>query len=425
MNFTRNFSLGQKYILVVIAITVPSLWLLGLVLTYQSEAIDLAKQQMQIVQSGGAYALDAKEIQQRLDATREGRTYMLVAVVVLAFLATLISRSLRLHISGNVRIAVAALERMAAGGIGKPVTTQSGDEFGQVFAAINSLDSRLVEVLLAVRGTANTVGAAARELAAGNDNLSGRTQQQAASLQETAASMEEMTATVRQNADHAQLANRLVVDARQQAERGGSVVDRAVNAMQEVEASSKRISDIIGVIDEIAFQTNLLALNAAVEAARAGEQGRGFAVVAGEVRNLAQRSAGAAREIKDLIKESVAKAESGASLVNDTGKALAEILRSVRQATDVVADIAAASGEQSSGIEQVNLAITSMDAGTQENAALVEESAAVSKTIHATAAQLLRQIAFFNAGDARGTFASARPSARGASDSQHDMAEAA
>ncbi|HTE39705.1 MAG TPA: methyl-accepting chemotaxis protein [Steroidobacteraceae bacterium] len=425
MNFIRNFSLGQKYILVVIAITVPSLWLLGLVLNYQYDAIELAEHQLQIVKEGGTYALDAREIQQNLDATRDGRRYMMVAVAFIAFFATLLSRSLRLHISGSVHIAVAALERMATGGIGKPVTSTSGDEFGQVFASINRLDARLVEVMQAVRGTANTVGAAARELAAGNDNLSGRTQQQAASLQETAASMEEMTATVRQNADHAQLAKRLVVDAREQAERGGSVVDRAVNAMQEVESSSKRISDIIGVIDEIAFQTNLLALNAAVEAARAGEQGRGFAVVAGEVRNLAQRSAGAAREIKDLIKESVAKAESGASLVNDTGKALAEILRSVRQATDVVADIAAASSEQSAGIEQVNLAITSMDAGTQENAALVEESAAVSKTIHATAAQLLQQIAFFSGGEGRGAFASARASSPTRSEQAHDMAAAA
>jgi methyl-accepting chemotaxis protein len=335
------------------------------------------------------------ELEIRIDAAVWERNSTLFGYIGLIGLVVWFSRKMRRHISGSAQQVVNAIERIANGEIGRQLPITGGDEFGRIVIAVNRLDAKLVDVVAIMSRTADSVGSAAAELAQGNDDLSDRTQQQSASIEETAASMEEMTATVKQNAQNARQASQLVDGARRQAELGGSVVHRAVAAMQEINASSRKIGDIIGVIDEIAFQTNLLALNAAVEAARAGEQGRGFAVVASEVRNLAQRSASAAKEIKDLINDSVEKVKSGAELVNESGSTLAEIMGSVRKATDVVAEIASASSEQSSGIEQVNLAITQMDSGTQENAALVEQSTAVSKNIHSTAAQLIDAIAFF------------------------------
>jgi methyl-accepting chemotaxis protein-1 (serine sensor receptor) len=342
------------------------------------------------------------ELQARVGTAAWERNFTMASYFVLIGLAVWFSRKMRRYITHSAQALVKYIGRMANGEIGRDASIASNDEFGQVISAVNRLDKKLVEVVGVIHRTADTVGRAAKELAHGNEDLSVRTQQQAASIEETAASMEEMTATVKQNAENARQANHLVAGARKQAEVGGTVVHRAVDAMQAINTSSRKIADIIGVIDEIAFQTNLLALNAAVEAARAGEQGRGFAVVASEVRNLAQRSASAAKEIKDLINDSVEKVKSGAELVNDSGRTLADIMSSVKKATDVVAEIAAASGEQSSGIEQVNLAITQMDTGTQENAALVEESTAVSKTIHSTASQLIEAMAFFNvAGQSR------------------------
>jgi methyl-accepting chemotaxis protein len=342
------------------------------------------------------------ELQARVDAAAWERNLTMASYFVLIGLAVWFSRKMRRYITHSAQTLVKYIGRMANGEIGRNASIVSNDEFGQVISAVNRLDNKLVEVVGVIHHTADTVRRAAKELAHGNEDLSVRTQQQAASIEETAASMEEMTATVKQNAENARQANHLVAGARKQAEVGGTVVHRAVDAMEAINTSSRKIADIIGVIDEIAFQTNLLALNAAVEAARAGEQGRGFAVVASEVRNLAQRSASAAKEIKDLINDSVEKVKSGAELVNDSGRTLADIMSSVKKATDVVAEIAAASGEQSSGIEQVNLAITQMDTGTQENAALVEESTAVSKTIHSTASQLIEAMAFFNvAGQSR------------------------
>jgi methyl-accepting chemotaxis protein len=253
----------------------------------------------------------------------------------------------------------------------------------------------MAAVVAQVKNMAGQVHAGAEEISRGNINLSQRTEEQASSLEETASSMEEMTSTVKQTADNAGQANQLAQAARQQAEKGGAVVGSAVAAMNGINEASKKIADIIGVIDEIAFQTNLLALNAAVEAARAGEQGRGFAVVATEVRSLAGRSATAAKEIKALIQDSVARVEEGSRLVDESGRTLDEIVGAVKKVTDIVAEIAAASREQSGGIEQVNKAIVAMDSNTQQNAALVEQAAASSQAIVEQALVLHSVVAHF------------------------------
>jgi methyl-accepting chemotaxis protein len=266
---------------------------------------------------------------------------------------------------------------------------------------MNSLIANMADVVRTMAEAADDVRAGADEISRGNLDLNRRTEAQAASLEQTASSMEEMTAIVRSNADNADQANQLAVAAREHAEKGGTVVGSAVAAMGEINASSKKIADIIGVIDEIAFQTNLLALNAAVEAARAGEQGRGFAVVAAEVRNLASRSAAAAKEIKELIRDSVGKVTDGARLVDETGKVLTEIVMGVKKVTDVVAEIAVSSREQASGIEQVNKAVASMDSTTQQNASLVEQSSAAAQTLTGQAGKLAELIARFQVGGER------------------------
>jgi methyl-accepting chemotaxis protein len=260
---------------------------------------------------------------------------------------------------------------------------------------LNGMLDSVAKLIDSVTRAAAEVRTGAGEISRGNSNLSQRTEEQASSLEETASSMEEMTSTVKSNADNAGQANQLALAARNQAERGGSVVQSAVSAMSEINSSSKKIADIIGVIDEIAFQTNLLALNAAVEAARAGDQGRGFAVVAAEVRNLASRSAEAAKEIKGLIQDSVAKVGEGSKLVEESGRMLGEIVSAVKKVTDIVAEIAAASMEQSSGIEEVNKAVMSMDEMTQQNAALVEEAAAASQALSQQAEALAQTVAGF------------------------------
>jgi methyl-accepting chemotaxis protein len=268
-------------------------------------------------------------------------------------------------------------------------------ELGKIKVSINTAVENLTQTLMAVREATESVTSGSGQISQGNEDLSQRTSEQASALEETSASMEEMTSTVKQNADNAKQANQLAVAAREVAEKGGTVTTRAVEAMGEINKSSKKISDIIAVIDEIAFQTNLLALNAAVEAARAGEHGRGFAVVAGEVRNLAQRSASAAKEIKGLINESIQRVTDGSELVNQSGKTLEEIVSSVKRVSDIVAEIAAASQEQASGIDQVNKALMQMNEMTQQNAALVEETTASSQSMKAQAQRLEEHMSFF------------------------------
>ncbi|HEY4369132.1 MAG TPA: methyl-accepting chemotaxis protein [Steroidobacteraceae bacterium] len=310
--------------------------------------------------------------------------------------------------------AVQVSERIAGGELGQEFAISSKDEFGRLLAALKDMDAKLSGIVGTVRVGADAVGTAARQISNGNDDLSQRTQEQASALEETASSMEEMTATVKQNADNARQASQLAVGARDQADRGGDIVGRAVNAMSAINESSSRIADIINVIDEIAFQTNLLALNAAVEAARAGEQGRGFAVVASEVRNLAQRSATAAKEIKGLIGDSVEKVKAGTQLVDESGKSLSEIVASVKKVADIVAEISAASEEQAAGIDQVNTAVTQMDSVTQQNAALVEEASAASKSMEHQAQALVEKIGFFRIGQSQLLAATAEMEAQAA-----------
>ncbi|NOY72142.1 MAG: methyl-accepting chemotaxis protein, partial [Gammaproteobacteria bacterium] len=291
------------------------------------------------------------------------------------------------------------MQALAEGDLTQNMQGEFEGEFSVLRDAIDTSINNLRNMVGDIRTSASAITSGAGEISQGNQDLSQRTEEQASSLEETASSMEELTGTVRQNADNAKQANQLAAGARGQAEKGGDVVGNAISAMSEINSSSKKIADIIGVIDEIAFQTNLLALNAAVEAARAGEQGRGFAVVAAEVRNLAQRSAAAAKEIKGLIKDSVEKVDDGSRLVNESGQTLQEIVTAVKKVSDIIAEIAAASQEQSTGIEQVNKAVAQMDEVTQQNAALVEQAAAASESLDEQARGLDQLMTFFSSGD--------------------------
>ena len=320
-------------------------------------------------------------------------TLLLIGVGVLA-----IRRWLRpLEYVANVT------HRVAQGELSDEITVTSSDEIGRLLQAMKAMIDGLRQIVVEVQTTSHAVNDVASKIAQDSSDLAQRTEEQAATLEETAASMEELTSTVKQSADNAGQANQLARAARAQAEQGGQVVDQAITAMSAINQSSRKIADIIGVIDEIAFQTNLLALNAAVEAARAGEQGRGFAVVAGEVRKLAQRSADAAKEIKALIADSVDKAQDGSQLVEQSGQTLREIVTSVKKVSDIVAEMAAASREQASGIEQVNKAILQMDQVTQQNAALVEETATASQTMGEQARELRNLIGFFKLDDEAST----------------------
>ena len=322
-----------------------------------------------------------------------------LAVVLSIVLAVVIARS----IVNPLRQVLRATEDLRAGD--GDLTYQLPPmeaEFGAISRSLNGFIGKLHEIMATTQSLSSSMSNGSLEIARGNDDLNRRTQEQAAALEETASSMEEMTATVKQNADNARQANHLSADARSHADKGGAVVQRAVQAMEEINASSRKISDIISVIDEIAFQTNLLALNAAVEAARAGEQGRGFAVVASEVRNLAQRSASAAKEIKELIVDSVDKVRAGSALVDESGQTLAEIKDAVNKVSKIVAEIAAASEEQAQGIDQVNNAVAQMDTMTQQNAALVEEATAASKQLEQQGKSLVAQVSQFRTRDDHG-----------------------
>jgi methyl-accepting chemotaxis protein len=288
------------------------------------------------------------------------------------------------------------LTAIADGDLNKRINTQLPGQFGQLAADANQTASKLSDVVGGIRHAVDSINSAANEIATGNSDLSGRTEAQAASLEETAASMEELTATVRQNTENSREANGLAQDASNVAERGGVTVKQVVETMSKIQQASQRIGDIIGTIDSIAFQTNILALNAAVEAARAGEQGRGFAVVASEVRALAQRSADAAREIKILITDSVEQISEGANQVNTAGSTMQDIVGSIGSVSALMSEIYAASQEQSAGIEQVNLAITQMDEGTQQNAALVEEASAAAESLRQQAAALVQAVSIFH-----------------------------
>ncbi len=288
-----------------------------------------------------------------------------------------------------------ALTALAANDLTKPMTGNYRGEFEQIKTSLNGGLTQLTQMLVAVREAVEAVSCGAGQITKGNEDLASRTSEQASALEETSASMEEMTSTVKQNADNARQANQLAISAREAADKGGAVTVRAIKAMGEINKSSKKIADIITVIDEIAFQTNLLALNAAVEAARAGEHGRGFAVVAAEVRKLAQRSATAAKEIKGLINESIQRVNDGSELVDQSGKTLEEIVSSVKRVTDIIAEITTASQEQASGIDQVNKAIMSMDETTQQNAALVEETTSASQSLKEQATELHRRVLQF------------------------------
>ena len=303
-------------------------------------------------------------------------------------------------ISSPLAEAVRVSQALADGDLTQQMTGDFQGQFSTLRDSLNSCTGTLRNMVDEIRQASASITSASSEIAQGTGDLSQRTAEQAASLEETASTMEELTETVRQNAENAKTANQLASNACEQAERGGEVVGSAVNAMAEISSSSKKIADIIGVIDEIAFQTNLLALNAAVEAARAGEQGRGFAVVATEVRNLAQRSAGAAKEIKSLIKDSVEKVDQGQRLVDDSGKTLQEIVKSVKRVSSIIAEIAAASQEQSQGIEQVNKVVVQLDEVTQQNAALVEQAASSSESMNQQARSLEQLMSFFRCGGA-------------------------
>ena len=339
-----------------------------------------------------------------------------LAIALGAGAAVAISRS----ITRPLREAVQVAEMVATGDLRLQLDRHGRDETAQLLQALQHMNDSLVKVVTDVRAGTDTIATASGQIASGNQDLSQRTEEQAASLEETAASMEELTGTVKQNAENAQQANQLARSAAEVAVRGGAVVGQVVDTMGGINAASRKIVDIISVIDGIAFQTNILALNAAVEAARAGEQGRGFAVVASEVRSLAQRSAAAAKEIKTLIDDSVSKVDTGSELVGEAGATMQEIVGSIKRVTDIMGEIAAASQEQTRGIEQVNQAITQMDQVTQQNAALVEEAAAAAQSMQEQAAQLVTSVSTFKleAGLEAGrtisrATAESRPSGRG------------
>ncbi|NEX61568.1 methyl-accepting chemotaxis protein [Noviherbaspirillum galbum] len=353
---------------------------------YKQAITDQIKMQTEVTQQ---LAGDAE------DTYSGARNLMIgLGIGILAF-AAVVGYWITVSITRPVAKALKVANTVASGDLTSRIDVDTTDEMGQLLNALKAMNESLAHTVATVRAGTDTIATASAQVAAGSQDLSSRTEQQASSLEETASSMEELTSTVKQNADNARQANALAATASEVASKGGAVIGQVVGTMGEINASASKIVDIIGVIDGIAFQTNILALNAAVEAARAGEQGRGFAVVASEVRTLAQRSANAAKEIKSLIGDSVEKVEAGSKLVNDAGTTMQEIVESVRRVTDIMAEISAASAEQTSGIEQINQAVTQMDQVTQQNAALVEEAAAASEAMQDQAAKLAQAVSIF------------------------------
>jgi methyl-accepting chemotaxis protein len=367
-----------------------------------------------IARLGGALRERSRAGSAQLVATGASSEFLLggLALAGLA-LGALIAWAITRSVTRPIARAIETAGAIAASDLSQTLdAATSRDEIGALQRALAAMQANLRAVVSAISHTTDSISTASSEIASGNQDLSSRTEEAASSLQQTAASMEQLTGTVRQSADAARTANQLASSAAAVAAKGGTVVSQVVATMNEINASSKKIADIIGVIDGIAFQTNILALNAAVEAARAGEQGRGFAVVAAEVRSLAQRSAEAAKEIKGLIGHSVEKVASGSRLVDDAGATMSEIVASVQRVSDIVGEISAAAGEQSEGIGQVNTAVTQLDQMTQQNAALVEESAAAAESLKEQAARLAQVVGGFRLGDAPRTLPPATPASQ-------------
>jgi methyl-accepting chemotaxis protein len=359
----------------------------------------------------GADASNRNAHQTYLDA----KLWICVIVGLIVVVSLLLAMWVARMISRPLEHAVVIAGRIAEGDLGAEIKPESKDETGALMLSLKTMNDSLLNIVGRVRNGTDAISTAASEIAAGNMDLSSRTEQQAGSLEETAAAMEELTSTVKQNADNARQASQLSDSASSVATAGGGVVGDVISTMHAINASSKKIVEIISVIDGIAFQTNILALNAAVEAARAGEQGRGFAVVASEVRSLAQRSAAAAKQIKELIDNSVTNVDTGSKLVQQAGEKMNEVVASVRRVTDIVAEIAASSQEQSTGIEQINHAVAQMDEVTQQNAALVEQAAAAAQSMQAQAAQLSGAVDFFKlngTGSAAGQLPATRSATR-------------
>ena len=330
------------------------------------------------------------------------------ALLIGVLYAIVVTRSITRPMNEAVKVA----QTVAAGDLTSRIEVTSKDETGQLLVALKDMNHALLNIVNEVRSGTETISSASQQIASGNADLSSRTESQASSLEETASSMEELTSTVKQNADNARQANQLAISASEVAVKGGAVVSEVVDTMGSINESAKKIVDIIGVIDGIAFQTNILALNAAVEAARAGEQGRGFAVVASEVRNLAQRSAQAAKEIKALIDTSVEKVDAGSKLVDQAGVTMQEVVESIKRVTDIMGEISAASAEQTSGIEQVQQAVAQIDETTQQNAALVEEAAAASESLREQAGKLTQVVSVFKLEGMRMTTSAPVPSVK-------------
>ncbi|MBK7656845.1 MAG: HAMP domain-containing protein [Betaproteobacteria bacterium] len=353
----------------------------------------------------GLYELNAVTMKQVVDslnsrvARLQREQWVLLGLLLLGLGASMMLMIAFVRsITGPVHEAVAVAQAVAGGDLAVDIPVRGSNELGQLMQALQDMKIHLSDVVTQVRQGSDSVATASAEIASGNQDLSARTESQASALEQTAASMEQLSATVKHNADSASQANQLAVNASTVAVQGGDVVSQVVDTMKDINHSSRKISDIIGVIDGIAFQTNILALNAAVEAARAGEQGRGFAVVASEVRSLAGRSAEAAKEIKALISASVERVEHGTSLVDQAGATMTEVVNSIKRVTDIVAEISAASNEQSQGVSQVGEAVTQMDQVTQQNAALVEQMAAAALSLKSQAHELVETVAVFKVG---------------------------